>query len=177
MSVESFYEILHDVQDENTKIPDFFPERLRVFRIARNLGQAELGKVVDRTASTISDWEKGKTQPGLRDIELMANRLDVSPARLAFGDIEVAAPSISASAGDLTDPIAAECIDIVREALDAAGEDKIRYGWIREQLLQHLRIPSHWGHVTPGVIEAKRLMADLIEDTQRNRAQRGERAH
>jgi transcriptional regulator with XRE-family HTH domain len=72
-------------QEKIKELPDEFGERLRWFRNERGLSQAELGKSVSRTATSISEWEKGASEPSLDQIAKMAEVLRVSPARLAYG--------------------------------------------------------------------------------------------
>lgn len=73
-------------QAENTVLPKSFGERLRWFRNQRGLSQGDLGKAVNRTATSVSEWEKGTSEPSLDQIAALAERLGVSPARLAYGD-------------------------------------------------------------------------------------------
>ena len=141
------------MQDQNTKISENFGQRLRMYRIQRSLGQSELGKFVDRSASTISDWEKSRSQPSLGEIEKLAEALEVSCGRLAFGSqpeslrVAEAAATYSAlsPAARRLDELRAECRRRLETTLAAAGDSEQRLGWLAEHLTITLRPPDHWG--------------------------------
>lgn len=122
-------------------MPENFSQRLRILRNSRNIGQADLGKLVGKSPATVSDWEKGKSQPGLAEICTLADHLGVSPARLAFGDTPSASSELSGQvAANLAQEIRAEV-----EKLIAATEGRSsRIGWILEQMKIHLPLPEHW---------------------------------
>jgi transcriptional regulator with XRE-family HTH domain len=73
-------------QAKNTVFPKDFGGRLRWFRNQRGISQGDLGKTVERSPTSISEWEKGISQPTLEQIAAMAEVLKVSPGRLAYGD-------------------------------------------------------------------------------------------
>ena len=57
-------------------------ERIAAARKARRLSQAELGKLVNQAQTTISSWERGRTEPTREDVERVATALDVPLSQL-----------------------------------------------------------------------------------------------
>ncbi|MBM3851600.1 MAG: helix-turn-helix transcriptional regulator [Verrucomicrobia bacterium] len=136
-------------QAKNALLPEDFGARLRWFRNARNLDQAELGKTVGRTATSISEWEKGKSQPTLVQIGTIARVLGVSSARLAFGDQSSGADE-GEGGGGVDSPqygspsVRGELREILEQTIAAAGDDRDRLGWIKVQLKTHVSPPADW---------------------------------
>lgn len=52
-------------------------ERIAAARKAKRLSQAALGKLVNQAQTTISSWERGRTEPTREDVERVATALDV----------------------------------------------------------------------------------------------------
>ena len=90
------------MQQKNALLPKDFGQRLRWFRNQRNLTQLDLGKAVDRQPTSISEWEKGESEPTLEQIGILAGLLGVSTARLAFGD---AAGAVQEAADKYGEPV------------------------------------------------------------------------
>jgi len=78
------------LQQKNSDIPVIFGERLRVSRSQVGLTQAQVAERLGKGSATISDWEKGKSQPSLEEITKLAAIYRVLPGRLAFGFTEEA---------------------------------------------------------------------------------------
>ncbi len=57
---------------------DQFPQRLRELREDRNMTQSELGELMGLTAMGICHWEKGDSQPGLKQLAQLSHIFDVS---------------------------------------------------------------------------------------------------
>ncbi len=51
--------------------------KLREIREEKKLQQKDIAIKLNRTIACISSWETGKTEPGLEDLRMLANLLDV----------------------------------------------------------------------------------------------------
>lgn len=60
-------------------------ERLALARYQRGLTQKQLSELVGKSRGTIVQYEQGRLQPPLQQIEAMARVLDVAPELIAFG--------------------------------------------------------------------------------------------
>lgn len=60
-----------------SRTPGFQPERLVEVREARSLTQTMLARIVDRSKSTVSKWEKGDQTPDLEALERLAQAVNV----------------------------------------------------------------------------------------------------
>lgn len=56
--------------------------KLKELREERNLYQKDIGRVVNKVANCISNWEKGLTEPGITDIIKLADYFGVSTDEL-----------------------------------------------------------------------------------------------
>ena len=56
---------------------DFFRKNLKYLREIKKLKQKDLQKIVKKSNSAVSNWEKDKATPGIPDIILLANFLEV----------------------------------------------------------------------------------------------------
>ncbi len=90
------------MQGKTTEKMQDFAGRLKFFRTQRGLSQAQLGKLVGKGATTVSTWERGESKPDVEEIAVVASHLGVSPARLAYGDIDQA-PTAKLLEGDSAD--------------------------------------------------------------------------
>lgn len=63
-----------------------FGENLAILRKKKGLTKAELGKLLDVSATSIGYWEKGKTKPKLDMMNKLADILEVSVASLMNWD-------------------------------------------------------------------------------------------
>ena len=55
-----------------------FQERLKELRIEKNASQKELAQIIGTTNSSICDWERGRTQPGLAEIIKLCEFFQIS---------------------------------------------------------------------------------------------------
>jgi transcriptional regulator with XRE-family HTH domain len=60
-------------------------ERLAIARLQRGLTQKQFSELVGKSRATIIQYEQGRLQPPLQQIETMARVLDIAPELLAFG--------------------------------------------------------------------------------------------
>jgi transcriptional regulator with XRE-family HTH domain len=58
--------------------------RIKAAREAKGWSQAELGKRVGAVQTTVSSWERERTEPTREDVQRIAHELDISPADLEF---------------------------------------------------------------------------------------------
>ncbi len=56
-----------------------FGDKLKNARISKGLKQSELGKPLDVSGNTISNWEKGVSRPDIDTVEILCSILGVSP--------------------------------------------------------------------------------------------------
>lgn len=64
--------------------PDSFSELIRARRHAAGFTQAELGRLVGRSASAVAGWERGQSLPGEREtLEALAAALGITDRELA----------------------------------------------------------------------------------------------
>lgn len=61
---------------------------LRAFRNSKGLGQADIAAIAGTSIPTVSEWEKGKSNPTLERFITIAQELNVSLDTLAFFDKE-----------------------------------------------------------------------------------------
>lgn len=59
---------------------------IKLLRKSKNISQAELGKQLGYSARTVSDWEKGNTEPNIAAIKALVKFFDVSYEEF-FGEI------------------------------------------------------------------------------------------
>ena len=57
---------------------DIFRERLKELRKNRNYSQLQLADLLQTTNSSICDWERGRSQPDLQTLAMLACLFDVS---------------------------------------------------------------------------------------------------
>ncbi|MDY4676990.1 MAG: helix-turn-helix transcriptional regulator [Candidatus Borkfalkiaceae bacterium] len=55
-----------------------FGKRLRELRTERKLSQQELAKIIGTNNSSICDWERGRSEPGLEALVKLCQFFDVS---------------------------------------------------------------------------------------------------
>ena len=55
-----------------------FSESLKGLRQAKGIGQAELAKVLNISAKSVSHWETGYTEPSISQLISLADYFDVS---------------------------------------------------------------------------------------------------
>ena len=60
-------------------------ETIKNLRKSRNLTQNEFGKLFGYSARTVSDWEKGNTEPNITAIKNIVKYFDISYEEF-FGD-------------------------------------------------------------------------------------------
>lgn len=126
--------------------------------------------------STVSDWEKGKSEPSLSDIEALAGLLGCQPCILAFGisgslpqKVWAVEEAQASYGGTNRESLHAK----LERAIAAAGDNADRLGWISVQLDTHLRPPANWVDDAAAVTEAKRLLAAVkVRDQGADRTQR-----
>jgi len=61
-------------------------ERIAGARNEKGWSQTKLGKAVGQAQTTISSWERGRTEPTREDVARVASALDVPVAQLEFDD-------------------------------------------------------------------------------------------
>src|SRR5689334_17522303 len=60
-------------------------ERLAIARLRKGLTQKQFSELVGKSRATIIQYEQGRLQPPLQQIEKMAKALEVAPELIAFG--------------------------------------------------------------------------------------------
>lgn len=60
----------------------------RAASLGRPISKAEVGRALGVTGVTVGRWERGEKEPNLDTVRRLADFLGVSPAHLAFGDVE-----------------------------------------------------------------------------------------
>ena len=60
--------------------PDVLRKKIRDARVAKNIGQVELSKLLNTTQSTYSSWERGAHIPKIENIIQLAEILNVDPS-------------------------------------------------------------------------------------------------
>ena len=53
-------------------------ENIRAYRLMYNFSQKQLGEMLGYSARTISDWEKGNTEPNLTTIKILVKIFNIS---------------------------------------------------------------------------------------------------
>lgn len=102
---------------------------------------AHMGKGV----ATISDWEKGKSEPTLQEILGLAKLLKTSPAKLAFGNTVIGKTEIAGPLDGLKQRREVRAlVSQLEKSISAAGGDPMKLGWLHEQMRVHLAPPAHW---------------------------------
>lgn len=61
--------------------------RIAKARLAAGLSQLELGKLVGKGQTTVSSWEKDRTEPTREDVQRIAKALNLSLTDLEIGDV------------------------------------------------------------------------------------------
>lgn len=74
---ESFIETYEKVMKG---FPDVLRKKIRDARVAKNIGQVELSKLLNTTQSTYSSWERGAHIPKIENIIQLAEILNVDPS-------------------------------------------------------------------------------------------------
>lgn len=64
-----------------------YGSRIRYFRKKKRLSQQELGQIINKPQTTISDWENEKTLPDLNEAVQLAIALDIPITELT-GEIK-----------------------------------------------------------------------------------------
>nr|WP_152948084.1 helix-turn-helix transcriptional regulator [Desulfofundulus thermobenzoicus] len=54
-----------------------FGDRLRYYRKKKKLSQRELGQIINKPQTTISEWERGKMVPDINEAARLATALEV----------------------------------------------------------------------------------------------------
>ena len=67
---------LNSIKLLNLKL-DTFGEKLRYFRIERNLNQREFAKLLNRSFTSVCNWEQGNRIPKTETIKEIAKALNV----------------------------------------------------------------------------------------------------
>ena len=68
---------------------NYFADNLRYLRKQYNLTQDQMGKIVGKTYSAISHWEKGMREPSQKDIAAICQHFDITPDLLCYTDLEL----------------------------------------------------------------------------------------
>ena len=55
-----------------------FKERLKELRIERNLSQLEIANILNMSKMAISHWEKGRSEPCIEQLKILANLFNVT---------------------------------------------------------------------------------------------------
>lgn len=53
-------------------------DNIKSLRKSKNLTQSELGKILGYSARTVSDWEKGNTEPNITAIKSIVKYFDIT---------------------------------------------------------------------------------------------------
>jgi len=61
-------------------------ERIAAARKAAGVSQGRLGELVGAGQTTVSSWERGRTEPTREDVQRIAAALKMTPATLEFGE-------------------------------------------------------------------------------------------
>ena len=72
----TLYLNLNSIKLLNLKL-DTFGEKLRYFRIERNLNQREFAKLLNRSFTSVCNWEQGNRIPKTETIKEIAKALNV----------------------------------------------------------------------------------------------------
>lgn len=80
-----------------------FQERLKELRIEKNASQKELAQIIGTTNSSICDWERGRTQPGLAEIIKLCEFFQISTDYLLGRTDELGAVIPLSSSPSLSD--------------------------------------------------------------------------
>lgn len=72
------------LEDYRSRVKEM-PERIRAKRIEKGLTQKDIAKYVGRSASAVTQWETGSTQPNGENLVLLAEILDVDVQWLVNG--------------------------------------------------------------------------------------------
>ena len=72
----TLYLNLNSIKILNLKL-DTFGEKLRYFRIERNLNQREFAKLLNRSFTSVCNWEQGNRIPKTETIKEIAKALNV----------------------------------------------------------------------------------------------------
>lgn len=66
----------------------YFKENLKFLRAQHGVSQLKLAKLIDTSQSTICKWEKGKIEPDLHHLAMLANYFHTSLESLIFEDLK-----------------------------------------------------------------------------------------
>lgn len=168
---------MQDKNKENKDTLAAFAHRLGVLAGRTRLKQVDIARALKATPQRVGGWFQGRNFPG-GDIEYaLADLLGTTRDWLIEGKENT--ETIDAHGGPLGLPLKPSVIEgelaqririRVEELIAAAGEDPTRLGWIYEQLQAHLSPPAHWVNHETEVAKAKRLMKNLVDESQRERA-------
>lgn len=98
-------------------------ERIAVARAKAGLTATELSNRINITARTVTQYEKGKSEPPVSNLVKIADALETSASWIAFGNDISAAKQAAKAAADLSRVVMAlskkypECLDPDRVAL------------------------------------------------------------
>lgn len=67
---------------------NYFAENIKFLRQQYNMSQSEFGKIVGKTYSAISFWERGLREPSNEDIERICQHFNIEPTVLCYMSME-----------------------------------------------------------------------------------------
>ena len=67
---------------------NFFPKNLRYLRKKKGQNQSELSILVNKKQNTIGNWENAVSEPGIRELTMLAQYFGVSLEDLVASDLE-----------------------------------------------------------------------------------------
>ena len=67
---------------------NFFPKNLRYLRRKLGQNQAQLSNLVNKKQNTIGNWENAVSEPGIRELSIIAKYFGVSLETLVSVDLE-----------------------------------------------------------------------------------------
>lgn len=65
----------------------YFKDNLKTLRIRKKLSQEQIGKVVGKGLNAVYRWERGDSEPTLKDISRLATFFDIPVDVLLFQDV------------------------------------------------------------------------------------------
>ncbi len=125
-----------------------FGVRLRRLIDERGLALTEFAERYGLTESQLHNWLKRDDPPLAKHWDKLASFFKVDRSVIIGSDTQyLSEPHIGeatqAPYGDAAG-LKREIQSLVAEAVQAAGNDVGRLGWIREQLLRSIAVPEHW---------------------------------
>lgn len=67
---------------------NYFSENIKYLREQHNMSQSDFGKIVGKTYSAISFWERGLREPSNEDIEKICQYFNIEPTILCYMSME-----------------------------------------------------------------------------------------